>query len=86
MLTDTGTLGVMQVDVAAMRLRDSVLSSAEQEGLTHQAYWLSTTLALGAFLKVSSCQALLLLNASGAVSWAALPGVCHSPDSDLSVV
>jgi hypothetical protein len=46
--------GSLQVDVAAMRLRDSVLSSAEQEGLTHQAYWLSTTLALGAFLKVSS--------------------------------
>lgn len=41
-----------QVDVASTRLKDSILSSAEQEGLTHQAYWLSTTLALGAFLKV----------------------------------
>ena len=43
----------LQVDVAALRLRDSILTSAETEGLTYQAYWLSTTLALGAFLKVS---------------------------------
>lgn len=42
-----------QVDVAALRLRDSILTSAETEGLTYQGYWLSTTLALGAFLKVS---------------------------------
>lgn len=42
----------LQVDVAALRLRDSILTSAETEGLTYQAYWLSTTLALGAFLKV----------------------------------
>jgi hypothetical protein len=41
-----------QVDTAALRLRDSILTSAETEGLTYQAYWLSTTLALGAFLKV----------------------------------
>ena len=41
----------MQVDAAALRLRDSILTSAETEGLTYQAYWLSTTLALGAFLK-----------------------------------
>ena len=41
-----------QVDTAASRLRDSILTSAETEGLTYQAYWLSTTLALGAFLKV----------------------------------
>ncbi len=40
-----------QVDAAALRLRDSILTSAETEGLTYQAYWLSTTLALGAFLK-----------------------------------
>jgi hypothetical protein len=40
-----------QVDTAALRLRDSILTSAETEGLTYQAYWLSTTLALGAFLK-----------------------------------
>ena len=40
------------MDVAALRLRDSILTSAETEGLTYQAYWLSTTLALGAFLKV----------------------------------
>lgn len=38
--------------MAALRLRDSILTSAETEGLTYQAYWLSTTLALGAFLKV----------------------------------
>lgn len=37
--------------MAALRLRDSILTSAETEGLTYQAYWLSTTLALGAFLK-----------------------------------
>ncbi|KAK9842297.1 hypothetical protein WJX81_005127 [Elliptochloris bilobata] len=43
-----------EVDVAALRLRDSILTSAETEGLTYQAYWLSTTLALGAFLKVRS--------------------------------
>ena len=41
----------LQVDTAALRLRDSILTSAETEGLTYQAYWLSTTLALGAFLK-----------------------------------
>lgn len=40
------------MDVAALRLRDSILTSAETEGLTYQGYWLSTTLALGAFLKV----------------------------------
>lgn len=39
------------MDTAALRLRDSILTSAETEGLTYQAYWLSTTLALGAFLK-----------------------------------
>ena len=38
--------------MAALRLRDSILTSAETEGLTYQGYWLSTTLALGAFLKV----------------------------------
>ncbi|BDA45618.1 Myosin-17 [Coccomyxa sp. Obi] len=43
-----------EVDVAALRLRDSILTSAETEGLTYQGYWLSTTLALGAFLKVRS--------------------------------
>ena len=43
----------MQVDVAAGRLRDSVVSTAESD-LTSQAYWLSATLALGAFLKVCS--------------------------------
>ena len=42
---------MVQVDTAALRLRDSILTSAETEGLTYQAYWLSTTLALGAFLK-----------------------------------
>ena len=42
----------MQIDVAAIRVRESVVSAAELEGLTAQAYWLSTTLALGAFLKV----------------------------------
>ncbi len=43
--------GRAHVDAAALRLRDSILTSAETEGLTYQAYWLSTTLALGAFLK-----------------------------------
>lgn len=43
----------VQVDVAAARLRDSVVSTAESD-LTSQAYWLSATLALGAFLKVCS--------------------------------
>ena len=42
----------LQVDAAAARVRDSVLSSAEAEGLTYQAYWLSATVALGALLKV----------------------------------
>ena len=41
----------LQVDVAAGRLRDTVVSTAESD-LTSQAYWLSATLALGAFLKV----------------------------------
>ena len=44
----------VQVDAAATRVRDSVLSTAEAEGLTYQSYWLSATLALGAFLKVTS--------------------------------
>ena len=44
----------LQVDVAALRVRGSVLQTAEAEGLTYQAYWFSTTLALGAFLKVGS--------------------------------
>ena len=44
----------MQVDAAAARVRDNILTSAEAEGLTYQAYWLSATLALGAFLKVST--------------------------------
>ncbi|KAK9865078.1 hypothetical protein WJX84_008101 [Apatococcus fuscideae] len=43
-----------EVDVAALRVRGSVLQTAEAEGLTYQAYWFSTTLALGAFLKVRS--------------------------------
>lgn len=43
---------MVQVEAAATRVRDSVLNSAEAEGLTYQAYWLSATLALGAFLKV----------------------------------
>ena len=43
---------VGQVDAAATRVRDSILSTAEAEGLTYQSYWLSSTLALGAFLKV----------------------------------
>jgi hypothetical protein len=51
---------VAQVDLAALRIRDSILTSAETEGLTYQAYWLSTTLALGAFLKVSLLPLLLL--------------------------
>ncbi|KAK9796643.1 hypothetical protein WJX73_007169 [Symbiochloris irregularis] len=43
-----------EVEAAATRVRDNVLSTAEAEGLTYQAYWLSATLALGAFLKVRS--------------------------------
>lgn len=46
-------LALLQVDVAAARLRDGVVSTAEAD-LTSQAYWLSATLALGAFLKVRS--------------------------------
>ncbi|DBB00655.1 hypothetical protein WJX82_006589 [Trebouxia sp. C0006] len=42
-----------EVDVAATRLRDAVVTTAEAD-LTSQAYWLSATLALGAFLKVRS--------------------------------
>ncbi len=49
----------MQVDTAALRLRDSILTSAETEGLTYQAYWLSTTLALGAFLKARPALSIL---------------------------
>lgn len=54
---DEGKLGIwLQVDVAAVRVRGSVLQTAEAEGLTYQAYWFSTTLALGAFLKVGTVQ------------------------------
>ena len=54
-------LRAAQVDAAAGRVRDSVLSTAEAEGLTYQSYWLSATLALGAFLKVNQQLSLLLL-------------------------
>ena len=47
-----GVFFCVQIDVAAIRVRESVVNAAELEGLTAQAYWLSTTLALGAFLKV----------------------------------
>ncbi len=50
----------MQVDVAATRLRDAVVTTAEAD-LTSQAYWLSATLALGAFLKVRLPQFCMLL-------------------------
>ena len=46
----------MQMDAAVSRLRDGILSTAEADGLTGQAYWLSSTLALGAFLKVRLCE------------------------------
>lgn len=49
----SGNWFAVQVDVAAGRLRDCVVSTAESD-LTSQAYWLSATLALGAFLKVCS--------------------------------
>ena len=42
----------MQLDAAVARLREGILGTAEADGLTGQAYWLSSTLALGAFLKV----------------------------------
>ena len=42
-----------QVDAASARLRDAVLAAADAEGLGCQAYWLSSTLALGALLKAS---------------------------------
>lgn len=53
----------LQVDVAALRVRGSVLQTAEAEGLTYQAYWFSTTLALGAFLKVGHSLIIPLLTA-----------------------
>ena len=42
----------VQVDAAAARFRENVVNIAESD-MTSQAYWLSATLALGAFLKVS---------------------------------
>ena len=43
---------LVQMEGAVSRLRDGILGAAEADGLTGQAYWLSSTLALGAFLKV----------------------------------
>ena len=43
---------VLQVGLAADWLRRDIIGVAESGGLQAQAYWLSTTLALGAFLKV----------------------------------
>lgn len=60
---------VLQVDAAAAQLRDSVLSTAEAEGLTYQSYWLSSTLALGAFLKVHTCSSLHCLHARRLQCW-----------------
>ena len=40
-----------QVGLAADWLRRDIIGVAESGGLQAQAYWLSTTLALGAFLK-----------------------------------
>ena len=42
----------LQVGLAADWLRRDIIGVAEAGGLQAQAYWLSTTLALGAFLKV----------------------------------
>lgn len=42
------------VMLAADYLRKDIIIAAEAGGLQAQAYWLSTTLALGAFLKVTS--------------------------------
>jgi hypothetical protein len=44
-----------QVDVAALQLRKRIVARSGTEGFQVQAYWLSTTLALGAFLKASPC-------------------------------
>lgn len=75
--------------MAALRIRDSILTSAETEGLTYQAYWLSTTLALGAFLKVLPSALLLegqdkmriprTVNACCMVghTWPLNPPTCH---------
>ena len=38
--------------LAAGYLRRDIIAAAEAGGMQGQAYWLSTTLALGAFLKV----------------------------------
>ena len=69
----------MQVDTAALRLRDSILTSAETEGLTYQAYWLSTTLALGAFLKVGPVPLRMLLSCLPWLTFCARdPRHCHA--------
>lgn len=41
-----------QVTAAAHRLLGEVVAVATRDGLVAQSYWLATTLALGAFLKV----------------------------------
>ncbi len=54
--------------LAADWLRRDILGVAESGGLQAQAYWLSTTLALGAFLKVRPTQAGLLLQSGVTVA------------------
>ena len=43
---------VVQVTAAAGRVLSEVVAVARRDGLVAQSYWLATTLALGAFLKV----------------------------------
>ena len=50
-LTEPEPVQHSQVGLAADWLRRDIIGVAESGGLQAQAYWLSTTLALGAFLK-----------------------------------
>jgi hypothetical protein len=46
------TPAMVQVTAAAGRVLSEVVAVARRDGLVAQSYWLATTLALGAFLKV----------------------------------
>lgn len=49
-----GRWGALEAESVGHRLRDAIIASSETEGLTLQCYWLSTAIAMGGIIRVSS--------------------------------
>lgn len=47
-----GRWGSAEADAAGAKLRDSLISGCDGEGLPHQCYWLATAIAMGGMLRV----------------------------------